>query len=323
MTKVQKLNDDLYKFVNEDDGTATLYKGEAVQKAFNELNETPKRVQSGDIAKRLYAQRFSEIEQFFNSQEYLNNKSEIERALKQLKDVKEIKIKTNEKAYNRERYDKFMRERVAEFNKTTAELNDMMNSCEIGSDEWRSKYSTLLQFRRELESQIKLTNKSENQFYDDVYKTIKTSPFEAYNTVLRIIEHRKEGYNEARNNELNKQIECDKSKLSWIKSDDDFQFIKRLHSLINKSAFYNMFEGNSYYELIDALRYDSLNDYFNRDRGELRYDMPELTLSDTENTLIAFVQSIIDKIRHNINVESLKSEIAAEIARECVLDDAQ
>lgn len=308
MTKVQKINDNLLQFINEDTGAAEIFQGDLALKKFNDISTkaTDKSIQD----KKSQSYTIGLFWDLVNGH-VLENKS-FEDFLLDV-DPTTLKIETGRKIFNKAKYDKKIKEHKSQMKSLIDRYNNIISNRDLDLGTQENAAREIMSEFNDLKKVI--INPSEKEFHEIEFEDVQVSADEAFEIVKDI----KSNYDLKCSTDIeNKriiEIELDRDRFKDI-SEDDFQFIKRLNRLIDSNSFFNMFEHNPVYRY-NALSFDTLEDYFNRDR-DLKSDV-ELVLTSSELSAVRFIseiykvyckQMINDKLRKDLNdmVSALKEK---------------
>ena len=285
MTKIYKLDKEMYKLVNEDTGVTEIcdknvfkVKQDAIEKRIAEHKE----------------QRINHIRStFFSVGESFRqiDKDEFKRYLKAIKSCKEVQVPTGNVIFSEDKYNtkqKSIMDKKAELIK---QFNNIANDVNMSVSD-RAKM--LMPIRKEIDELNRIVlSKDAKEFQIEEYITVKIKPIDAFEMYFKMKERYDAVIAKAKQDAIDSKIAEETSVLKDI-DDDDFLFIKRLHKLINPSVFYNMFEYKHYYELKEAVMYDSKEAYLNRPR-DVRYDTPELSFTEEEGQSIIYLKKLINE----------------------------
>ena len=301
MTKCYKLDADLYKFVNDDDGTAELIKGaDLAQQKIDAINKHA--VDDTEIKKRLEGEirsNFWEVATFLDQTDVDGFKA----YLKTVKQKSEIKLQTGQTIFNQQKYDAAMQARKKEYERVTREANVLLNNP---TSENLKRAQELMQQRKEIENTRIL--KDAAQFYDPEYVTIRMAAIEALSAVQNKLDDWRKDEAAAKQNALDAAIANERNKFKGI-SESDFQLLKQLKRLMNSQEFYNAFADHHVWDRYrDVWGYDSLEDFFNRERN-LHYESPELQFNDTDKQAINYMRQLIRDYKTQREYERLKAEV--------------
>lgn len=300
MTKVQKISADLYQFIDEDTNVACTCKGTLAQTQIDKLNESAVDThrqdrKSYDYTLGLYSDLIQN--KIFDDNEFIEFvKSANSRSLQ---------IPTGRILFNDKKY----KAAVKELNNKMRSLIDKYNLVITNNDfDLATKERNALEIMREFNSlKTVVINKSEKRFQEPEFETTTIAAEEAFEIVKQI----KLNYDLKCANDIENQrviaIEQDRDKFSNI-TPEDFKLIKQLHRLIDDSAFYKMFQYLNFGELKFALSFDSLEDYFNRDRDITSANV-KLELSNTEMVMIRFISELYKIYCDKCRNQKLKSDM--------------
>lgn len=283
MTKIYKLDREMYKLVNEDTGSTEVcdknvlkVKQDAIEKRIAEREE----------------QRINHIANTFNDVKYFFrqiDEDEFKRYLKAIKSCKEVQVPTGNIIFSEDKYNakqKSIMDKKAELIK---QFNNIANNINMSVTD-RAK--TLMPIRKEIDELNRIVlSKDAKEFQIEEYITVKIKPVNAFETYLKLKERGDAAIAKAKQDAIDAAIAKDKFALKDI-DDDDFLFIKRLNKLIDGTEFFKMFQYNNYYELKSAIMYESKEAYLNRPR-DVRYDTPKLSFTEEEGQSIIYLKNLI------------------------------
>lgn len=291
MTKINKISKDLYKFIDEDNGTAVMYNAEYAARKQEEINRSVVKHNKSD---EHIKQKFWELKHYIEN----NNTDEFKRYLKSVKSCSEVQVPTGRMIYNDDKYNAKYKSIMDQKAQLIIRFNDIANDTSINIAD---KTKAIAPIRKEINELNKIIlSKDAKEFQDTEYITVKIKPIEAFETCLNMIERYNAECVELKQQAIHDAIKRDADSLKNI-DDDDFVFIKRLYKLIDPRAFYDMFQYNHYDELKDAMLYESKEAYLNRPR-DIECKSPELSFTNEE------LQSVIylNNLKHKF--DSLQSE---------------
>lgn len=283
MTKIYKLDREMYKLVNEDTGTVEMcdknvlkIKQDAIEKRIAEIKEKSLK----DIR-----HTFATVKDLFGQ----INEDDFRRYLKSIKSCKEVQVPTGNIIFSEDKYNakyKSIMDKKAELIK---QFNNIANNTNMSVND-RAK--ALMPIRNELNELNRIVlSKDAKEFQVEEYITVKIKPVDAFEMYLNLKERYNADEEKAKQEAIDKAIEKEASVLKNI-DEDDFLFIKRLNKLINPHVFYNMFEYKNYYELKAAITYESKEAYLNRPR-DVQYDTPDLSFTEEEAQSIIYLNNLI------------------------------
>ena len=304
--KINKIGSDLLQFINEDTGIAETCKGDLAIKKFNDLQASAvdMSIQNKkshdytlelfwdlDNSKHLYDDEFEEY--------VLNAGSKV------------LKVETGRKVFNESKYNAKVKAKDNALKSLINKYNSLISNTELDLQTQEREASKIMSEFNTLKQSI--ISRSENEFHETEFESIELSAHEALEIVRNIKSRYKAACDKDIENKLNAAIENDRSLFKDI-SEDDFQFIKRLHRLVDKNAFYQMFEYSPVYKY-DAIYYDSIEDFIARDR-DIKSDV-ELELTNQEMSAVRYINEIYksycaqrrsDKLKNDLNMmkKSLK-----------------
>ena len=282
--KVNRIDNDLLQFINEDTGIATTVKGVLAQQKFNELQHDVIDVKAQD--RKLHAH----VKSLYNElmQRDLDS-DEFKNYLKEAP-VAEYEIATGRDIFNETKYNKKVQQRENEMRSLIDKYNAVIVNPELQLREKEHIAGDILKQFNCLKSTI--ISKSEKEFIEPEFETVKLKPLEALKTVKSVIKRRTEEYETLKQNKLNEEIEHERSLFKDI-SEDDFKLLKQLQRLMNNGPFFDAFEmyHTSTRNLNYALSFNSLNDYLNRER-ELCINTPELEITSREASAIRYLHKL-------------------------------
>lgn len=283
MTKIYKLDREMYKLVNEDTGVAEVcdknvlkVKQDAIEKRIAEI----KTKSLNNIADTFWAvdDAFRQID-----------KDDFRHYLKAIKSCKEAQVPTGNVIFSEDTYNakqKSIMDKKAELIK---QFNNIANDIKMSVPD-RAKQ--LMPIRNELNELCRIVlSKDAKEFQVEEYITVKIKPIEAFEMYLKLKEHHNAECAKAKQDAIDSEIAKEASALQDI-DDDDFLFIKRLDKLIDSNVFYSMFKYKNYDVLKSAIRYESKETYLNRPR-DVQYDTPELSFTEEEARGIIYLNNLI------------------------------
>lgn len=282
MTKVNRIDNDLLQFINEDTGIAETLKGDLAQQKFNELQHNVIDVKAQDRKSHAHVMSL-----YYELQRRGLDSDEFKNYLKDAP-VAECKIATGRDTFNETKYNKKVQQRENEMRSLIDKYNAVIVNPELQLHEKEHIAGDILKQFNHLKSTI--ISKSEKEFIEPEFETVKMKPLEALKTVKSIFKRRTEEYETLKQNELNEEIEHERLLFKDI-SEDDFKLLKQLQRLMNNGTFFDAFEMHHNRNLKYALTFDSLNDYLNRER-EVQINMPELEITSREASAIRYLHKL-------------------------------
>ena len=283
MTKIYKLDREMYKLVNEDTGTTEVCDKNVLKVKQNAIE---KRIAELKI-KSAYniANTYWDVKQAFRQ----IDEDEFRCYLKTIKSCKEVQVPTGSVIFSEDKYNakqKSIMDKKAELIK---QFNNIANDIKMSVND-RAK--ALMPIRKEIDELNRIVlSKDAKEFQIEEYITVKIKPIEAFKMYLNLKERDDAADAKAKQDAIDSEIAKETSALKDI-DDDDFVFIKRLNKLINPSIFYNMFEYKNYNELKSAIMYEAKEAYLNRPR-DVKYDTPELSFTEEEGQSIIYLNKLI------------------------------
>ena len=283
MTKIYKLDREMYKLVNEDTGTIEMcdknvlkVKQDAIEKRIAEI----KTQSLNNIA-----DTFWRVDEAFRQ----IDKDDFRRYLKSIKSCKEVQVPTGNVIFSEDSYNakqKSIMDKKAELIK---QFNNIANDIKTSVPD-RAK--ALMPIRNELNELNRIVlSKDAKEFQVEEYITVKIKPVEAFEMYLNLKERHNADIEKVKQEALNSEIAKEASALKDI-DDDDFLFIKRLNKLIDSDIFYNMFKYKNYNVIKGAIMYESKEAYLNRPR-DVQYDTPKLSFTEEEARSIIYLNNLI------------------------------
>lgn len=298
MTKVNKISNDLLEFLDEDTGIAESFKGDLAIKKFNELQSKAVDTKVQDHKSHDYTRGL-----FWDlMQNKIFDDNEFAEFVKSA-NPRSLQIPTGRTLFNDKKY----KAAVKAHNNQMQKLIDRYNLIITNNDfDLTTKERSALEIMREFNELKKVViNKSQKEFQEPEFETLEISAFEA----LEIVRNIKSNYDLKCKTDIENQrviaIEQDRDHFKDI-SEDDFKLIKQLQHLIDSSAFYKMFEYNPVYKY-GAIHYDSLDQYFNRDRAF--ESNVKLELSNTEMSAVRFISELHKVYCDHYRANKLKSDM--------------
>lgn len=285
MTKIYKLDNELYKLVNEDTGAAEM------------CDKNVLKIKQDAIEKRIAEsekERIKNIEDtFYNVSEAFRqiDEDEFKRYLKAIKSCKEVQVLTGNIIFSADKYNakqKSIMDRKAEL---IRQFNNIANNTNMSIND-RAK--ALMPIRKEIDELNRIVlSKDAKEFQIEECINVKIKPIEAFETYLKLKERRDEECAKAKQDAIDRARKQDALTLKDI-DEDDFTLIKRLYKLIGQSAFYDMFQYNHYYELKSAIMYESKEAYLNRPI-DAQYDAPKMSFTEEEGQSIIYLKKLINE----------------------------
>ena len=283
MTKIYKLDKELYKLVNEDTGVTEICDKNILKRKQDSIE---KRIaEAEELRKKHFKSTLSGVWDLFRQLD----KDDFKRYLKSIKSCKEVQIPTGNIVFSEDKYNakqKSITDKKAELIK---QFNDIANDVEMSVSERAKK---LVPIRKEIDELNRIVlSKDEKEFQIEESITVKIKPIDAFETYLKIKEREHEAIEKAKQDAIDRKIASETTSLKDI-DEDDFVLIKRLHKLINSRVFYDMFQYNNYHELIGATQYESKEAYLNRPH-DVNYDTPEFSYTEEESQNIFYLYKLM------------------------------
>lgn len=303
MTKVNRISNDLLEFLDEDTGISESFHGDLAVKKFNELQSKAVDTKAQDQKAQSYSLNlFWDLVQnnIFDDTDFIEFAHNTE--------SKSLQIATGRKIFNETKYNAKVKDRENKMRSLIDRYNSIISNRDL---DIRTQERTTLEIMREFNA-IKQTviNKSEKEFHEPEFETLEISAEEAIEIVRNIKSNYDLKCKTDIENRLVVEIEKDRDRFKDI-SEDDFKFIKRLQRLTNQKAFFEMFEHLHYSELRAALLFDSLEEYFNRDR-DIKSDV-QLVLTNTEMSAVRYVHEIHKMYNDQNRTNKLKQNLVSMV----------
>ena len=302
MTKCYKIDDDLYKFVKADDGTAELIKGaDLAQQKIDAINK--RAVDDTELKKRLVGEMRRD---FWDVARFIDQHADMDAFTAYLKTIKqksEIKLQTGQMIFNQQKYDAAMAERQKEYERITREANALLNNP---TSENLKRVKELMQQRKEIENTRIL--KDAAQFYDPEYVTIHMTAIEALNAVQSKLNDYRKDDAAAKQQALDAAIASERNRFNSV-SESDFSLVKQMKRLMNSKEFFDAFVDHHVWDQYrDVWGYETLEDFFNRERDP-QYESPELQFNETDKQAINYMNQLIRDYMTQRECERLKAEV--------------
>lgn len=299
MTKVNKIGSDLLEFFHEDTKIAEKYKGYLAIAKFNELQSKAVDTKVQDRKSHDYT-----LGLFWDLM--LNKVLDDDDFIEFVNKTKptSLQILTGRTVFNENKYNKKIKDRENQMKELIDKYNSVISNTDL---DLQTQERTALEIMKEFDALNRIViNKSEKEFHEPEFETLEISAEKA----LEIVKLVKDNYDLKCNTDIeNKrviEIEKDRERFKDI-SEDDFQLIKQLQRLIDSTLFFNMFEYNPVYKY-DAIHYDSLEDYFNRDR-DIKSDV-KLELTNQEMSAVRYIYEIFKSYNTQCRSNKLKQDLS-------------
>ena len=306
MTKCYKVDADLYKFVREDNGTVELIKGaDLAQKKIDAINKHA--IDATEIKKRLegtVSGNFWGVVRFV--EDAGTDVEAFKSYLKTVKQKSEIKLPTGQTIFNQQKYDAAMDARKKEYERITRDATALLNNP---TPENLKRANELIQQRKEIENTRIL--KDDVQFYDPEYVTVRMTAIEALDAVQNKLNDYRKDDAAAKQQAIDAKIASERYTFKDV-SESDFSLVKQMKRLMNSRVFLDAF-GDTWYHHSLVFKYDTLEDYFNRERDP-QYKSPELQLNDTDKQAINYMKQLISDYKKQREYERLKAEVESSLA---------
>lgn len=301
MTKCYKIDADLYKFINEDNETAELIKGDTLaQRKIDAINK--RAADDTEIKKRLEGElrnAFWRIEMFIGETDVDTFRA----YLKTIKQKSEVKLQTGRTIFNQQKYDAAMNARQKEYERITRDAAALLNNP---TSENLERANELMRQRKEIEDTRIL--KDAAQFNDPEYVTIRMTAIEALDTVLNKINDYRKDDAAAKQLAVDAEIASERHAFKDI-SESDFQLVKQMKRLMNSKAFFDAFEDyHVWHRYSLVFGYDTLEVFFNRERDP-QYKSPELQFNETDKQAINYMKQLISDYNTHCECERLKAAL--------------
>lgn len=298
--KVTKIGSDLLQFINEDTGIAETCKGDLAIKKFNDLQAS-----AVDMSIQNKKSHDYTLELFWDldNSKYLYDDEFEEYVLNAGSKV--LKVETGRKVFNESKYNAKVKAKDNALKSLINKYNSIISNTELDLQTQEREASKIMSEFNTLKQNV--ISRSENEFHETEFESIEISAHEALEIVRNIKSRYKAACDKDIENKLNDAIEQDRSRLKGI-SEDDFQFIKRLHRLVDKNAFYQMFEYSPVCKY-DAIYYDSIEDYIGRDR-DIKSDV-KLELTNQEMSAVRYINEIYKLFCAQCRSDKLKQDLDA------------
>ena len=272
MTKIYR-SGDMYNFFNEDTNTTTVYNAKDAHDKMQELDAKAafrNQRANEERYKSMNNQVWKALNVFYNSEHCPSSSikvDELTKYLKTLKGCKELKVHTGQMLFDEELYNKTCEELLNKKRELIERFNSIVNNPSISvSQKERDAYD----IKQELNSlnDIIIT-KDENRFKVPETITVKLKPLETLTVVKSLYDRQKSNKENDRQSKLGDAINNERSSLDGI-TEEEFKIIKCVNKY--ESSFFHFaykpqiacskFENTLY----DALRYNSIEEYLNRER---------------------------------------------------------
>lgn len=332
MTKVYK-SGDVYNFFNEDTNTTTVYSAKDASEKLHELDTKASRrnqMANEERYKNMSLSANTALNVFYNAEHDPScsiKPDEFKEYLKTLKKCKELKVQTGQMLFDEEKYNKACEELLNKKRELIERFNSIVNSPSMNVLQKEHEAYNVRQELNELNNII--ITKDENRFKVPETITVKLKPVETYNMVHSLYERYKSNKERDKQAQLDDAIKCDRSSLTGI-TEEEFKIIKCV-SKYNSSFFHFEYKPqlvSSKFEntLFDALRYNTLDEYLNRERSvegksKLYFEStpnpdskaPQPTeydtmVSDEELENIYYFNKLVEDYDNYKRLEKLKSE---------------
>lgn len=272
MTKIYR-SGDVYNFFNEDTNTTTIYNAKDASEKMKELDAKAafrNQKASEERYKNMCDQVWRSFNVFYNSEHYADgiNTDALKEYLKTVKKCKELKVQTGQMLFDEESYNKACEELLNKKKELIEKFNSIVNNPTTSvSQKERDAYEVKMELNAL--NNIIIT-KDENRFKVPETITLKLKPLETFEVVKSLYDKYKSNKESDKQSKLDSAIKHDKSSLSGI-TEDDFKIIKCVQKY-NRSYFCFKHEPQSFgseFEktLTDALLYNTLEEFFNRERN--------------------------------------------------------
>ena len=275
MTKIYRTGD-VYNFFNEDTNVTTIYNAQDAHDKMKELDAKAafrNQKASEERYKSMSLSVNNALNVFYNFEHYPSSSSikpdEFKECLKTIKKCKELKVQTGQMLFNEELYNKTCEELLNKKKELIERFNSIVNSPSMNVAQKEHEAYNVRQELNELNNII--ITKDENRFKTPETITVKLKPLETYEVVKSLYDRRKSNVEHDRQSKLDDAINRERFTLDGV-TEDEFKIIK----CVNKyhRSFFN-FERHSNgvclssFEstLSDALRYNSIEEYLNRERN--------------------------------------------------------
>ncbi len=273
MTKIYR-SGDMYNFFNEDTNTTTVYNANDASEKMKELDAKAafrNQKASEERYKNMNDQVWKALNVFYNSEHYPLSSikcDEFKEYLKTVKKCKELKVQTGQMLFDEELYNKTCEELLNKKKELIELFNSIVNNPSMNVSQKEKEANNVRQELNELNNII--ITKDENRFKTPEVITVKLKPVDVYNVVHSLYERRNSNVERDKQSKLDDAIKRDRSSLDHI-TEEEFKILKCIEKY---NSSYLHFEHkpqlvSSKFEntLFDALQYNSIEEYFNRERN--------------------------------------------------------
>ena len=332
MTKIYRAGD-VYNFFNEDTNITTIYNAKDASEKMKEL-DAKATFRNQKVSEERYKNMRDQVRRSFNvfyNSEHDSSCSikvdELKEYLKTVKKCKELKVQTGQILFDEELYNKACeellnkkRELIEKFNSIVSNPATSVSQKEHDAYEVKTELNAL--------NNIIIT-KDENRFKVPETITLKLKPLESYEVVKSLYDKYKSNKESDKQSKLDSAIKNDRSSLNGV-VEEEFKILKCIKKY--NSSFLH-FEHkpqlvSSKFEniLSDALCYDSIDAYLNRERHiegdskvyfettpnpDKKASQPteyDTVVSDTELENIYYFNRLVEDYDNYKRLEKLKTE---------------
>lgn len=332
MTKIYRAGD-VYNFFNEDTNTTTIYNAKEASEKMKELDAKAafrNQKLSEERYKNMCDQVWRSFNVFYNSERdpsYSIKLDELKEYLKTVKKCKELKVQTGQMLFDEELYNKACEELLNKKKELIEKFNSIVsNPTTSVSQKERDAYEVKMELNAL--NNIIIT-KDENRFKIPETITLKLKPLETFEVVKSLYDKYKSNKESDRQSKLDSAIKDDRLSLHGV-VEDEFKILKcidkynssYLHFDIKPRLVSSKFENT----LFDALRYDSIDEYLNRERNiegkskvyfettpnpDTKAPQPseyDTMVSDSELENIYYFNKLVEDYDNYKRLEKLKTE---------------
>lgn len=253
---------------------------------------------------KYYKNAFWEIVEFIKHVDL----DDFKRYLKKQKS-KNTKSPTGNTIFSESKYNAAKQEQLNKLNALLKKVNVLFAQNEI------SEAQKTLNEAKQLKSTI--IKRDSPEFWEPEYIDVTIKPLEAIDVVQNLLSEFNRERDESYARKLADAIECERIKFKNI-SESDFSLVKQMRRLMNSKAFFDAFAFNQVWDYDRTIwQYDTLEDFFNRERNLRDNNDPELSFDDKTKQSIAYMRTLIKSYNEEQTKQRMQNEIDA-LSASCV-----
>lgn len=231
MTKVRKLKDELYQFIEEDMGVATVVATYDKNLAVGEMKRRNNKVALDNVKDEHIRKQFNEAFDYISHDRQATGDGlgKLKEYIKTVKKTSKRRIATGKVIFNEDKYNKKLADIDNQKQNLVAKVKDIAASAIMSNDE---KAKALYDIRKKYdEINDVIILKDEPEFLEKEYIDIEITPTKAVKTVISLEERYKKAMRDVEQVYIDEQKRIETEALSPI-DDDMFKTLKQIYDLV-------------------------------------------------------------------------------------------